>query len=204
MSRGVAIPFVCSLTPVGLGCLEGRRIVLTGPGRSTGKIILAVVCSENDEYWEVHRPSGGKETRMLVSWTRFGVAGALAAGLWLGGPVAGASASVGDRGAVPVAPAQGGECGKPGQPPCPLQDWMRKNVASALASNDAASLSVALEKTAKLTPDPAWASWVSAANAGAEAAKKGDVAGARAACKSCHDTWRTTYREQFRMRPVPR
>ena len=141
---------------------------------------------------------------MLVSWTRFGVAGALAAGLWLGGPMAGASASVGDRGVVPVAPAQGGECGKPGQPPCPLQDWMRKNVAASLASNDAASLSIALERAAKLTPDPAWATWVSAASSGAEAAKKGDIAGARAACKTCHDAWRTTYREQFRMRPVPR
>lgn len=81
---------------------------------------------------------------------------------------------------------------------------MRKNVAAALASNDAASLSVALEKAAKLTPDPAWATWVSAASSGAEAAKKGDIAGARAACKTCHDAWRTTYREQFRMRPIPR
>ncbi len=139
---------------------------------------------------------------MLVSWTKFGVAGALAVGLWLGGPAAGAeAANVGERS---LAPAQGGECGKPGQPPCPLQDWMRKNVASALASNDAASLSSALEKVAKLSPDPAWASWVSAANSGAEAAKKGDIAGARAACKTCHDAWRTTYRAQFRMRPIPR
>ena len=81
---------------------------------------------------------------------------------------------------------------------------MRKNVASALASNDAAALSVALEKAAKLSPDPTWATWVTAASSGAAAAKKGDVAGARAACKSCHDAWRTTYREQFRMRPIPR
>jgi hypothetical protein len=141
---------------------------------------------------------------MLVSWTKLGVAGALATGLWLGGPASQAAENVGNRGASVVAPAQGGECGKPGQPPCPLQDWMRKNVASALASSDAAALSVALEKAAKLSPDPTWATWVTAANAGAAAAKKGDVAGARAACKSCHDAWRTTYREQFRMRPIPR
>lgn len=141
---------------------------------------------------------------MLVSWTKLGVAGALAMGLWLGGPASEAAENVADRGAGVVAPAQGGECGKPGQPPCPLQDWMRKNVASALASNDAAALSVALEKAAKLSPDPTWATWVTAASSGAAAAKKGDVAGARAACKSCHDAWRTTYREQFRMRPIPR
>jgi hypothetical protein len=141
---------------------------------------------------------------MLVSWTKFGVAGALAAGLWLGGPAKGAAASVGDRGEAAVAPSQAGECGKPGQPPCPLQDWMRKNVAAALAANDAAALSAALDKAAKLTPDPAWASWSSAASSGAAAAKKGDIAGARAACKSCHDTWRATYKAQFRMRPIPR
>jgi hypothetical protein len=80
---------------------------------------------------------------------------------------------------------------------------MRKNVASALASNDAAALSVALEKAAKLAPDPTWGTWVSAATSGAEAAKKGDIAGARAACKTCHTTWRKAYREQFRLRPIP-
>ena len=143
---------------------------------------------------------------MLFSLKKLGVAGALAAGLWLSGPAAGAATSVGDRGgdAGSSVPAQSGECGKPGQPPCPLQDWMRKNVATSLAANDSAALSVALEKAAKLSPDPAWASWVSAASSGAAAAKKGDVAGARAACKTCHDAWRTTYRDQFRMRPIPR
>jgi len=142
---------------------------------------------------------------MLVSWTKFGVLGALAAGVWLGGPTAGAAAAgEKDRGAVRDAVAQSGECGKPGQPPCPLQDWMRKNVAGALAANDTEALSVALDKAAKLTPDPAWDSWTTAATTGAAAAKKGDVAGARAACKSCHDAWRTTYRDKFRMRPIPR
>jgi hypothetical protein len=132
---------------------------------------------------------------------------ALAAGVWLGlgGPMVGA-ATAGEKesGDVRGGIAQGGECGKPGQPPCPLQDWMRKNVAGALAANDTDALSVALDKAAKLTPDPAWASWTSAAATGAAAAKKGDIAGARAACKTCHDAWRTTYRDRFRMRPIPR
>ena len=69
---------------------------------------MAVVCSENDEYWEEVRPSDGKETRMLVSWTKLGVAGALATGLWLGGPATQAAEHVGDRGASVVAPAEGG------------------------------------------------------------------------------------------------
>ena len=142
---------------------------------------------------------------MLISWTKFGVMGALAAGVWLGGPTTGAAAGEKkEGGAAYGAVAQGGECGKPGQPPCPLQDWMRKNVAGALAASDAAALSVALGKAATLAPAPAWASWATAATAGAAAAKKGDIAGARAACKSCHDAWRTTYRDKFRMRPIPR
>ena len=86
--------------------------------------------------------------------------------------------------------------------PAPGLDEEERGVS--LASNDAAALAMALEKAAKLTPNPAWATWVSAAKSGAEAAKKGDIAGARAACKTCHDAWRTTYREQFRMRPIPR
>ena len=143
---------------------------------------------------------------MLVSMRKFGVAGALAVGVWLNGPAAGATTSAADRGgdAGGSVPAQSGACGKPGQPPCPLQDWMRKNVAAALAANDAAALSVALEKAAKLSPDPTWASWASAASSGAAAAKKGDIAGARASCKTCHDVWRTAYRDQFRTRPIPR
>lgn len=139
---------------------------------------------------------------MLFSLKKLGVAGALAAGLWLSGPTAGATTRGEDDGGR--APAQSGECGKPGQPPCPLQDWMRKNVAAALAANDSAALSVALERAAALSPNPAWASWGSAASSGAAAAKKGDIAGARAACKTCHDAWRASYRDQFRMRPIPR
>ena len=141
---------------------------------------------------------------MLVSWTKFGVMSALAAGVWLGGLTTGAAAGEKELGGAHDAMTQGGECGKPGQPPCPLQDWMRKNVAGALAANDAAALSIALDKAAKLTPDPAWASWTTAGAAGAAAAKKGDIAGARAACKTCHDAWRSTYRDKFRMRPIPR
>lgn len=139
---------------------------------------------------------------MLLSLKKLGVAGVLAAGLWLSGPAAGATTITGDRGGS--GPGQSGECGKPGQPPCPLQDWMRKNVAAALAANDSAALSAALEKAASLSPNPAWASWASAASSGAAAAKQGNVAGARAACKTCHDAWRAAYREQFRMRPIPR
>jgi hypothetical protein len=103
-----------------------------------------------------------------------------------------------------AAPAQGATCGGPGLPACPLQAWMRANIAAPLAANNSGALAVALEKTAKLSPDASWGSWSTIAAQGAAAAKKGDVAGARASCKACHEAWREKYKQQYRQRPVPR
>ena len=113
------------------------------------------------------------------------------------------SAASGGEGSE-VAPAQGASCGGPGLPACPLQAWMRANIAAPLAANNSAALAVALEKTAKLSPDASWGSWSTIAAAGAAAAKKGDIAGARASCKACHGAWREKYKQQYRLRPVPR
>jgi hypothetical protein len=113
---------------------------------------------------------------------------------------AGAAREAGDHGAA-ITEA---ECGKPGLAPCPLQAWMRANVAAPLASNDFALLAASLEKAAQIAPDAGWSSWATSARAGAAAAKKSDVAGVRASCKSCHDAWREKYREKYRARPAPR
>jgi hypothetical protein len=95
-------------------------------------------------------------------------------------------------------------CGAPGAVPCPLQAWMRANVASPLASNKMASLADGLERAARLSPEAGWGSWSTFATQGAQAARRGDVAGARASCKGCHDAWRDAYRAKYRARPVPR
>jgi hypothetical protein len=126
-----------------------------------------------------------------------------------------AAIGFGDTGARASADAPGGstgaaspigqaECGKPGQQPCPLQAWMRANVAGPLAANDFDALADGLDRASRLAPDPAWATWATAAAAGAAAAKKSDLPAVRASCKSCHDAWRNTYRAQYRMRPIPR
>jgi hypothetical protein len=139
------------------------------------------------------------------SFARLGSVALLGAGaLLFGGAAAlgaGRPASDALEGADGVAQA---ECGKPGQAPCPLQGWMRANVAAPLAANDGEALASGLERSAKLAPDPAWSSWVTSAKAGAAAAKKGDIAGARASCKSCHDAWKEAYKAKYRARPVPR
>lgn len=100
-------------------------------------------------------------------------------------------------------PAQNG-CGNPGAPPCPLQAWMRGNIAHPLAANDLKALANGLDRTAKLSPDMAWASWPIIASQGAAAARKGDITAVRASCKSCHATWRDAYKAKFRNRPIPR
>jgi len=107
-----------------------------------------------------------------------------------------------DAEAAPDAPAQAA-CGKPGQPACPMQAWMRARLGSSLAANNTDALAAALETTARLMPDPSWTSWGTFAKNGANAARNGDMAGARASCKGCHDAYRAQYRERYRLRPVP-
>lgn len=105
--------------------------------------------------------------------------------------------------AEPAQPTQS-PCGNPGAPPCPLQSWMRANVAQPLAGNNMNALADGLDRAARLAPDMSWTSWRTIAAQGADAARKGNIAGARAACKSCHETWREAYKAKFRNRPIPR
>jgi cytochrome c553 len=81
---------------------------------------------------------------------------------------------------------------------------MRGNIAQPLAANKLSDLADGLERTARLSPDMAWTSWRTFAEQGAAAARKGDIAGARASCKGCHRAWREAYKEKFRTRPIPR
>ncbi len=132
----------------------------------------------------------------------FGVPGALAIMLGIGAMPSSLHASEGDvRSSEALAESS---CGSPGQPPCPLQSWMRAKVAAPLAANDKEALAKGLVKAAALSPDASWASWSTIAQSGAAAARKGDITGARAACKSCHSAWRAAYKEKYRPRPIPR
>ncbi|RYG83792.1 hypothetical protein EON77_06790 [bacterium] len=84
-----------------------------------------------------------------------------------------------------------------------MQKWMRASFGAAMAKDDLASVASALEACAKLTPDPAWSDWAPVSKAGAEAARKGDAAGTKASCRSCHEKYKETYRARFRTRAVP-
>ena len=100
-----------------------------------------------------------------------------------------------------VATAGGEVCGTK-ENPCPLQKWMRSNMGAALAANDLPALAKALDHAVTLSPDPSW-NWSALAKEGADAAKKGDLAGAKASCKKCHDAFKDKYKAQFRTRPIP-
>ena len=93
--------------------------------------------------------------------------------------------------------------------PCPLQKWMRQNMAAANASGDMATLAADFDKVSKIAPDPKWmggdakANWDAIAKAGQAAAKANDAAAVKAACKSCHDGFKDKYKAQFRTKAVP-
>lgn len=97
-------------------------------------------------------------------------------------------------------------CGEKGQPHCPLQGWMEKNMQEPFDKKDLKTVAVSLEKAAKFVPDPKWNDgpdgWAKWANDGAAAAKKGDADGAQKSCKGCHKAWRNQYKKDFRKHPV--
>jgi hypothetical protein len=112
--------------------------------------------------------------------------------------------------ALAAAPAASADdaCGTK-ENPCPLQKWMRQNMAPANASGDMAALGTDFDKLSKLAPDPKWngadakANWDAIAKAGQAAAKANDAAAVKAACKSCHDAFKDKYKTQFRTKAVP-
>jgi len=97
-------------------------------------------------------------------------------------------------------PAPSGECGDKNNP-CPLQKWMRANMATAVAANDTAALARALDRTASFSPNPSW-SWSQMSKVAAAAARAGDMAGARKSCTGCHNLYKEPWKQSFRKRAV--
>jgi hypothetical protein len=106
------------------------------------------------------------------------------------------------------ASADDASCGSK-ENPCPLQKWMRQNMASAMSSGDMNALGAAFDKVSKIAPDPKWnggdakANWDAIAKTGIAAAKANDAAAAKAACKTCHEAFKDKYKATFRTKAVP-
>jgi|SRR4051812_14771713 hypothetical protein len=109
---------------------------------------------------------------------------------------------------MPSARADAAACGGKGQPSCPLQGWMETNMDGPTQKGDVKALVPAFKEVLKFVPDPAWNAgaqgWAAIANAGGEAAAKGDLAAAKASCKSCHKAFRDKYKASFRTKPLPK
>jgi len=110
---------------------------------------------------------------------------------------------------TPTARAGDTQCGEEGQPMCPLQGWMDKNVQAALEAGKLDELAKLLgEKVPKAVPDKKWndgdQGWSKLAKEGADAAKAGDKKAVMATCKSCHKAWREKYKDAFRTKPLPK
>ena len=101
-----------------------------------------------------------------------------------------------------------GTCGGKGQPSCPLQGWMEKNMQVPYDNEDLRGLASALEKVAGMAPDKKWNAgdkgWEKIAKNAAAKAKAGDFKSVKKSCKSCHKAWRKKYKAEHRMRPVPK
>lgn len=90
-------------------------------------------------------------------------------------------------------------CGAPGKPACELQNWMRRNLALALAKKDAAALVTHFEEIGRRNPAKGqWANWNKFAKDGAEAARAGRFSGVITTCGRCHSVYRAEYVAKYR------
>jgi hypothetical protein len=79
---------------------------------------------------------------------------------------------------------------------------MRVDMALASSTNDGPSLARTLDRVSNLAPDASW-SWASISRNGADAARRGDLTAARAACATCHQAYKADWRARYRDRAVP-
>lgn len=78
---------------------------------------------------------------------------------------------------------------------------MRAEIARPLASRELSTLASALERLAKMNPDPGkWRNWDAFALDGAKRAREGKAP--VSACVNCHRIYRAEYNARFRRRAV--
>jgi hypothetical protein len=101
--------------------------------------------------------------------------------------------------AASVGPSEGKTyaCGDKGKPPCPMQAWMKANMAPAAANGDAEALAKAFDYVAAHAP-AGYSDWVKIAKSGGDAARAKKVDDAKKSCKTCHDQYKNKYKEEMR------
>ncbi len=75
---------------------------------------------------------------------------------------------------------------------------LMKKMGAAAASEDAKALGPLFVETKKMKPaDPEYANWDAILDKGKAAAEAGDLAGAKASCKSCHTAYRDGFKTKY-------
>jgi hypothetical protein len=77
---------------------------------------------------------------------------------------------------------------------------MKANMAPAAATGDGPELAKVLDYVAAHAP-ASMPNWAAIAKSGATKARAGDIDGAKASCKTCHDQYKATYKAELRDRP---
>jgi hypothetical protein len=83
---------------------------------------------------------------------------------------------------------------------------MDTTVASYVRRGDLPALTRALHELGGMAPEALGArtrEWATIAVRGEDAARRGDLNGARGSCRDCHHLFRDDYRLRFRDRPLP-
>lgn len=78
----------------------------------------------------------------------------------------------------------------------PLGKWMKPNVGAPMAGQEYATVAASMRVVAGRVPSGNYGNWASLSTQAAAAAAKGDLNAIKAACKGCHDAYKTQYRSE--------
>ena len=79
---------------------------------------------------------------------------------------------------------------------------MKTNMNAPLEKHDWQGIASALERATPLAP-AGYTNWVSITKDGANAARAAELEAIKAACRGCHEQYKTKYRTEMRTRPIP-
>ncbi|MDC0723180.1 hypothetical protein [Nannocystis bainbridge] len=88
--------------------------------------------------------------------------------------------------------------------PCPLQQWMRDNLGTPMASGDFVAVAKGVEKI-QTFGGPAMKDWTKFAKKTVDDLKANKSDDVKADCKTCHDAYKVAYKNNtaLRNRPIP-
>ena len=81
-----------------------------------------------------------------------------------------------------------------------MQGWMKSVMGPATSSGNLEKIAKGLDYIAA-KPVPGMGQWVALSKDGVAKAKAGDIDGAKASCKKCHDLYKDKYKTTMRDRP---